>query len=421
MGLPWVASIFVVRKNTLGTLGGGAMRSETILNVLFDLGKVHLIEVTNKHFPNAPVQDHSRFETAQTALAPNWPVLFGKRFRLRYIIRRMRHIRRTRQPRFRTGVTDAIEKVLADTSGPVLCVLRYAEMHSAAGLANLSPADRARLTVWVDLDDREDRAQYELMQTHSSAFMRLLAKPVAQKYERLFDAAACSVDLVSFAAEDDLDGFSPQANVVTLPNTVATPAMFVPAPKTPPRLVFVGTLSFEPNFNALHWFLSTCWPALRQAHRDIEIDLVVSGPDEYPDQLKAMFDDLGGLNWHRNCPDLAPFYEKSAIAIAPVFEGSGSKIKVIEAASYGRPCVVRSHSARGLTPALREYLKITDDPKAFVQHILDLIAAPDQAEQIGLAMRNAQQKDHSQTGFAEKAHACLSALAPNPPNDNIAL
>ncbi len=71
-------------------------------------------------------------------------------------------------------------------------------------------------------------------------------------------------------------------------------------------------------------------------------------------------------------PRVAPWYERAQVAIVPVFEGSGTRLKIPEALAYGRPVVSTSLGAEGLPLKAGEHFMRADDPDSFAQAILSL-------------------------------------------------
>jgi glycosyltransferase involved in cell wall biosynthesis len=52
--------------------------------------------------------------------------------------------------------------------------------------------------------------------------------------------------------------------------------------------------------------------------------------------------------------DLEPVYDRCAFAIAPVYSGGGTNIKVVEALAHRRTCVITSYSLAAFTPMLKD-------------------------------------------------------------------
>lgn len=85
--------------------------------------------------------------------------------------------------------------------------------------------------------------------------------------------------------------------------------------------------------------------------------------------------------------ELAPHYEGAALAIVPLFEGGGTKIKVLEALRFRRLAVVTRHAHRGYEttlPADRTVV-VADSPAELTEKILDQLARTEERQARALA------------------------------------
>ncbi|MDD5200106.1 MAG: glycosyltransferase [Terrimicrobiaceae bacterium] len=157
----------------------------------------------------------------------------------------------------------------------------------------------------------------------------------------------------------------PNKTVVTAPMAVELRPL--PIAKDP-ALLFVGSAN-QPNVRGLQWFVENVWPEL---HRQLPAArLIIAGSvcSAVEFALPTRVRMLGRL------PDLAPAYAQSSAVIAPILQGSGVKIKILEAVSYGRACVTTSVGMEGLE-CLRPALRVADTVEDFVRETINLLAAP---------------------------------------------
>lgn len=97
------------------------------------------------------------------------------------------------------------------------------------------------------------------------------------------------------------------------------------------------------NQNGIRWFIKEIFPLVHEKFKDAQ--LLIGGaickvvPDlEYVDGVQL----LGFID------DLSDFYEQGDIAINPVYQGTGLKIKTFEAISYDKVTLVHPHSMAGV-------------------------------------------------------------------------
>ena len=75
------------------------------------------------------------------------------------------------------------------------------------------------------------------------------------------------------------------------------------------------------------------------------------------------------------------------MAIVPLFAGSGTRIKILEAWAAGTPVVSTTLGAEGLECRDREHLVLADDAESFHRAVSELLALPVNRERIGAAGR----------------------------------
>jgi glycosyltransferase involved in cell wall biosynthesis len=81
--------------------------------------------------------------------------------------------------------------------------------------------------------------------------------------------------------------------------------------------------------------------------------------------------------------DITPFMNKSLMFVAPLFVGSGIRIKILEALAMELPVIATSIAAEGIPKMKNNGIIIADDKESFVRAISLLINNPEQATKIG--------------------------------------
>jgi glycosyltransferase involved in cell wall biosynthesis len=69
-------------------------------------------------------------------------------------------------------------------------------------------------------------------------------------------------------------------------------------------------------------------------------------------------------------PDLADFYRRVRVAIAPLRFGAGVKLKTVEALQYGVPVVATTVGAEGLEALPGDVIAVHDDPAGFAAAVV---------------------------------------------------
>jgi glycosyltransferase involved in cell wall biosynthesis len=139
------------------------------------------------------------------------------------------------------------------------------------------------------------------------------------------------------------------------------------------NILFCGNLSYEPNINGLSWFHEYVWPNVRSRCADARLTVVGKGLRS-GDLVQLHKDD--SVDVVGEVEELRAWYQKSGISICPLRIGSGTRLKVLEAMSYGNPMVSTSIGCEGIAVEDGMTMLIRDDADQFADAILDLLHNP---------------------------------------------
>jgi polysaccharide biosynthesis protein PslH len=131
------------------------------------------------------------------------------------------------------------------------------------------------------------------------------------------------------------------------------------------RLLFVGSGAYWPYEHGLAWFAREVMPRLRD-QGPVRFDVVGERPLEPVTGA--------GISYHGRVPDVIPFYAAADALVVPVFEGSGTRLKVVEAALLGRPVISTALGAEGLPIRPGEHYTGAKTPDQWVAAVARLRA-----------------------------------------------
>ncbi len=131
------------------------------------------------------------------------------------------------------------------------------------------------------------------------------------------------------------------------------------------QLCFLGAFNWKPNVEAVDWFLTQIFPALKQQHPNVEFHIAGKGAEHFKNWQQP------GVVLHGFVPDAKAFIATHGIFVGCLQSGSGVKMKILEAMSVGAPIVLSSKSADGL-PDLQPHL-VQQDQDSFLSDILGLL------------------------------------------------
>ncbi len=217
-------------------------------------------------------------------------------------------------------------------------------------------------------------------------------------------AAQADVTLVVTEEERRILAQHCPAAVVHVISNVHLPA---PAPPNgePPLadrrdLLFVGNFVHMPNRDAAAFLTTAIWPLLREALPGAQLQLV-GLPTPAVAALAAP-----GVQVTGHVPDLAPFFRRSRLSVAPLRFGAGIKGKVLESMTHGLPVVMTSIAAEGTGCQDGVHALIADSAPDFAAAVVQLYRDDALWRQLAAAGRQ-----HVQTHFGRAAtQARLAAL-----------
>ncbi len=135
-------------------------------------------------------------------------------------------------------------------------------------------------------------------------------------------------------------------------------------------VLFVGTMGYAPNDDAARWLLTRIWPRLRRLlRRPARLMIVGSNPSASLRRLAQRPD----VVVTGTVPEMAPFYRIADLAVIPVRAGSGTRIKLLEAATHGIPVVSTTIGAQGTTFRHGHELLLADTEEKFARACADLL------------------------------------------------
>ncbi|WP_392544867.1 glycosyltransferase family 4 protein [Oryzobacter telluris] len=136
----------------------------------------------------------------------------------------------------------------------------------------------------------------------------------------------------------------PQTRVDVVPNSIFTPTE-MEGLSSAPKLLFVGSLDYPPNVEALTELVTEVLPVIHHAEPRVRLDVVGR---RAPASLRAVIQaSVAEVRLHEAVADLAPFYREARCVVLPMRSGGGTNLKVVEAMAYGVPVVCTPKAVSG--------------------------------------------------------------------------
>ena len=155
-------------------------------------------------------------------------------------------------------------------------------------------------------------------------------------------------------------------------------------------LFHIGSMNWIPNIEGVKWFLKEVWPDVVKNFPRLKLYLAGR---EMPQWLKST--KLPNVVVVGEVGDAFDFMASKTISIAPLFSGSGIRIKIIESMAMGKAVIATKVGAEGINYTRGEDILIADTKKDFLKAIKKLYNNPDLTTAIGQRARQLVKEQHN--------------------------
>jgi len=291
----------------------------------------------------------------------------------------------------------AVQDVLARHSFDVLHIFRLALIMGATPVIRLMwPACPVRI---LDLDDFESKshrrlaALYELNSDRKSAAAHEQAATHFASVEEQMLPQFDEILVCNEIDQTELANLYPSTRFRVTPNAIRSPGTVVrKAASDVFQLLFVGTMDYFPNEDAVTFFCREILPIVRRRSLiPVHIQIVGSRPT----RKVLAFGKQPGVEVTGEVIDVSPNYQNADAVIVPVRAGGGTRIKILEAWAYGCPVVSTFLGAEGLSATHDFDLLIADDPGHFADCCLWLADSTERASRLAENGRSTVEQKYS--------------------------
>ena len=157
----------------------------------------------------------------------------------------------------------------------------------------------------------------------------------------------------------DIDYFKPQRDV----------------DRDPARLLFLGSLDWRPNLDAVSQLLDDVFPKVRAKVPGATLSLVGRRPPQWLKERAAV---VPGVRLFADMPDVRPFLAMCGMLVVPLRIGGGSRLKILEALASETPVISTRLGAEGLQLTPGRDLVVTETLANMVAAILEAIRRPEE-------------------------------------------
>jgi sugar transferase (PEP-CTERM/EpsH1 system associated) len=317
------------------------------------------------------------------------------------------------------GVDYTPDKIVRGIIGSTpLAALNYFQTRSASQLANLLArgqfssvqvegvhlskylaviqAAPNRPAILVDWHNIESELMWRYSENELIWPKRMLARRTAtllQRTETMLLERYGAHTVASEREREKLLARSPSANVHVIPNGVDT-YLFSPARVAEmrrhvgvsirkPSILFVGSMDYHANIDAVTWFAREVWPEIAQRHSELEFVIAGRRPSLAVRELASERVRVTGT-----VEDVRHFYATATVVVVPLRVGSGTRLKILEAMAAGVPIVSTRLGAEGIDATHDVHLLLADMGGEIIGAIDQIVGSVETSSRLTKAARD---------------------------------
>ncbi len=209
--------------------------------------------------------------------------------------------------------------------------------------------------------------------TESNPLKRLAYRLEAKKmssYERSALGKFHHIIAVSEHDRQQMLAMDPASAITVVPTGVDTQKYgVVPAASAnPPRIVFTGSMDWEPNIDAVIYFVRAIFPQVCAEFPSAVFQIVGRNPHPRVQQLAS-----GSVEVTGTVPSVGEYLREATLVVVPLHIGGGTRLKIFEAMAMGKAVVSTSIGAEGLDVKSGHDVILADDEASFADAITLLL------------------------------------------------
>ena len=193
----------------------------------------------------------------------------------------------------------------------------------------------------------------------------------------------------------DIDYFSPSKSVTAEKHNI----------------VFTGSMDWLPNEDAMQYFIREVLPLVRKEIP--EVTLTVVGRNPYASLVELSKSDRSIVVTGR-VDDVRPYMDRAAVYVVPIRIGGGTRLKIYEAMSMGKPVVSTTVGAEGLPVTNNRELVLADSATEFAAALIRLFRDREWAAELGGRAAQLVREKFGWRGVSESFASLCAEAAKSP-------
>lgn len=390
-------ALFVTPESPYPMIGGGALRSASILEYLLSRYETDVFCFVQNDAANRPPRG-SDFRPPGVGRWTNQPLPFHSKALFPRGWRNAARLIRRMPP-------------LVDRFAGFECALRAAtggQRYDLAVIEHFWCATYAEMLrpacdrLVIDLHNIES-----VWHERSAAEGGVLARGIHTGFARAAAALETRLlplfDLALVTSKPDsrfVESRFPHLPVAVVKNTI--PMQSPRAVQREDQIVFSGYMEYVPNQAAVLDFAREIWPIVSKHRRNTQWKIVGKSANRLSEALASS----PRTRLVSDPEDAMIEIASASVAVVPLRVGSGTRLKIVEAWAVGTPVVSTTLGAEGLECEPGRDLLIADDPEEFAAKVIALLEDSCLAAEIGANGRNRYEAAYTWRTAWDELAAC---------------
>jgi len=141
-----------------------------------------------------------------------------------------------------------------------------------------------------------------------------------------------------------------------------------------PNIGFLGSMSYGPNIEAVHWLYERVFLPLRRTMQNLSLIIIGRDPVESIQELGKN----PGVRVTGTVDDIWPYVNSVNIFVFPIWTGAGMKNKILEAMYAGKPVLTTNVGNEGIDAIDGKELSICQTSEEFQSEVIRMMENPEQ-------------------------------------------
>lgn len=178
------------------------------------------------------------------------------------------------------------------------------------------------------------------------------------------------------------------------------------AEAVPDRLVFSGSFRYRANYESMQWFIGKVFPLV--LNKIPTANLIITG-----DHAGLPLPSEQNVTRAGHVEDIRSLIASSAVAVAPLLSGGGTRLKILEAFALGVPVVSTSKGAEGLDAVHEMDLMRADDAVGFAESVIRILEDPNLRRSLSSHGRKLVEEKYSFEVMSKSFESLLQGFKPS--------